>query len=309
VGFLRVHWKGIVPALSTATDDQGEVDEGSMRSLVRFNIEKGAHGLAALIGAGEFYKFSDLERMQLAEIVVDEAHLHSKMPVLVGISHSGTEPAVMHGKHAKDIGADGVILMATYFKHEESTLSIYDHFSAVAQKVDLPVMIQDAEAWTGVQMSLTLMQRLIEEYSNIVSVKIEGPGTLEKIKTIKKLVSDKICIFGGMAAAQMIQELELGACGNIPDSCLTDLLVSVYNDYITGNKKDSEKTFARYRLWLDFLLSHRKSSAEIEKESLRLRGIIKTSYTRLPKIPLDEGAKLELKQILQNMGLVNNFPR
>jgi len=298
---LRIDWKGIMPALSTVTDTRGEIDEESMRSLVRFNIEKGAHALAALIGAGEFYKFSDTERMKVAEIVVDEAR--SAVPALVGISHSGTDPAVDLGRHAKDIGSDGVILMPTYFRREESTLSLYGHYSTVAQKIDLPIMIQDGEAWTGVHMCPTFMQRLAEEHSNFVSIKLEGPDSLDKLRTVKKLVGEDIAMFGGMAASQMLQELELGACGNIPDSCLTDLLVDVYNNYTRGNRERSEDIFSKYRVWLDFLRKYGRSGAEVEKETLRLRGVINSSYTRFPKVPLSEEAKLELENILRKIGL------
>jgi dihydrodipicolinate synthase/N-acetylneuraminate lyase len=301
---LRTDWKGIIPALSTATNDRGEIDEASMRHLVRFNIEKGAHGLAVLIGAGEFYKFSDMERMRVAEIVVDEARAYDKIPVLVGISHSGTEPTLMHGRNAKDIGADGVIVMPSYFMREESTTSLYDHYSTIAQKLDLPIMIQDGEAWIGVHMCPTFFQRLIEEYSNIVSIKIEGVGSLEKIKTVKKLIGDDIPIFGGWAAYNMLQELDIGACGNVPDSCMTDLLVNIYDDYMQGNKKRAAKIFAKYGLWIEFLLKYVRSSAEVEKETLRLRGVIKSSYTRFPKVTLNRKSKLELKGILKDMALI-----
>lgn len=299
---MRTEWKGIMPALSTVTDTRGEIDEESMRSLVQFNIEKGTHALAALIGAGEFYKFSDTERMKVAEIVVDETC--SGVPALIGISHSGTDPAVNLGRHAEDIGSDGLILMPTYFRKEESTLSLYGHYSTIAQKIDLPIMIQDGEAWTGVHMCPTFMHRLVEEYSNFVSIKLEGPSSLEKLKTVKKLVGEDIAIFGGMAASQMLQELELGACGNIPDSCLTDLLVDVYNNYTSGNRERSEDIFSQYKVWLDFLRKYGRSSAEVEKETLRIRGVIKSSYTRYPKFPLGEEAKLELEGVLRKIGLI-----
>ena len=61
---MRVDWKGIAPALSTPTDDDGALDKESMRSEVRWNIESGAHIMAVSLMAGEFHKFSDAGRIE-----------------------------------------------------------------------------------------------------------------------------------------------------------------------------------------------------------------------------------------------------
>jgi len=300
---LKLKWRGIFPALSTVTDERGELNEEGLRSEVRFNIEWGAHGLAASIMAGEFYKFTDEERLKTFDIVVDETK--GIVPVLVGVSHSGTEPTVRFAEYAKDIGADGIIVMPPYFGRNINRPVIYRHFGTVAEKVDLPIMIQDAEDVIGVHMCPTLYMNLVEEYSNIVSVKVEGVNTLEKISDIKKLLSDKLVIFGGMAARLIFQELALGADGNIPDACLTDLLVNVYDNVRSGKVEKAKEVFAKYKIWVDFLSNYPGASAEIEKETLRLRGVIKSSQTRGPNMPLGEAEKAGLKELLVRIGVVS----
>lgn len=300
---MKQKWRGIFPALSTTTNEKGELDEYSLRSEIRFNIEWGAHGLAASILAGEFYKLTDKERLKIFDIVVDEAK--GRVPVLVGVSHSGTEPAVGFAEHAKDIGADGVIVMPPYFGRGIDRSVIRRHFAAIARKVDLPIMIQDAEDAIGVHMCPMLYMSLLNEYSNIVSVKVEGVNTLEKISDIKKLLGDKLIIFGGMAARLIFQELALGADGNIPDACLTDLLVEVYNNIQSGNTERAKEAFARYKVWVQFLGNYPGASAEIEKETLRLRGAIKSSQTRGPNVPLEETEKARLRELLIGIGVIS----
>jgi len=297
-----VSWRGIFPALSTPTNRKGELDEESLRSEVEWNIKWGAHGLAVSIIAGEFYKFAENERMRIFEITVDEAN--GKVPVLAGISHSGTEPAVMMGKYAKDIGADGLIVMPPYFRKGISSVEIIQHFREIAGKIDLPIMIQDAEDAIGIHMCPTLYMSLLDEFSNIVAVKVEGRDTLQKISDIKRLLDDRLIIFGGMAARLIFQELALGASGNIPDACLTDLLVRVYENIRLGKRDAAREIYAKYKLWLDFLSSHSTSSAEIEKETLRLRGVIRCSHTRGPNVPLSPKEKAELKEILARIDLI-----
>ena len=63
--------------------------------------------------------------------------------------------------------------------------------------------------------------------------------------------------------------------------------------------------FARYKVWLEFLSSHPGASAEIEKETLRLRGAVRCSQTRGPNVPLEEMAKLKLRELLVSIGLVS----
>jgi 4-hydroxy-tetrahydrodipicolinate synthase len=299
---MRPNWKGIFPALSTITNELGELDENAIRSEVRHNIDWGAHGLAASIIAGEFYKFSEVERRKTFDIVVDEAN--GKVPVLVGVSHTGTELSIGLAKYGEDIGADGIIVMPPYFGRNISRKAIHKHFQRIAASVDLPIMIQDAEDVTGVHMCPTFYMSLMEEYANIVSVKIEGVNTLEKISDVKRLLGNKLIIFGGMAARLIFQELALGADGNIPDACLTDLLVTVYNNIESGNLEKAKEAFARYRRWVDFLSQHPGSSAEVEKETLRLRGVIRSSYTRGPNIPLQEEEKNKLKELLTLIGVL-----
>jgi len=292
-----------VPALSTPTDENGVLDEGSMRSEVRWNIDKGAHMLAVSLMAGEFHSFTDAERMKTFEIAVDEAG--GKVPVLAGVSHSGTEVAVYLAKYAQGIGADGIIALPPYFNMAKAELSLYEHYARIASSVALPIMIQDCEG-VGPYMPPTLWAKLAEDFSNIVSVKIEGRGTFGKILETKHILGDELVIFGGMAASDMLRELSVGVSGNIPDACLTDVLVEVYESFMAGGVKEAEDIFSKkYKPWLDFLHAHRLSNYEVEKETLRLRGAIKSSYTRLPRGPLlDKEAKAELKQILQDIDLI-----
>jgi 4-hydroxy-tetrahydrodipicolinate synthase len=291
---------GIVPALNTITNKNGELDEEDQRSHVEFNIRSRVHGVAVSIVAGEFYKFSDDERKRIFSIVVDQAN--GRVPVWAGVSHLGTVPALELARYAKDVGADGIILMPALVG-KEATLALYEHFSAVLEKVDIPLMIQDAEDFNGIRMCATLYARLAREYDNLVSVKIEGGNTLEKIPDIKDTLGDRLSILGGMSAKFLLEELKLGARGNIPNLCLSDLLVEVFENYVGGKIDRAREIFTHYKPWVDFMTLHALSSSEVEKETLRLRGIVKSSHTRSPHIPLTEESKAELRDLMKSLEL------
>ena len=292
----------MIPSLHTITAADGSLNEEDIRSQVSFNMESGVHGFAVGLLAGEFFKFSDEERKKLFDIVIDE--VNGKVPVLVGAWHTGTEPAIMLAKYAKDAGADGLILIPPFFRKIESTLYLYEHFSRIADNVDLPIMIQDAEDTFGIHICTTLCKKLANDCPNIYMIKIEGSATLRKIKEIKELLDDKMMIFGGMAVKLFFQEMELGARGNIPDACLPDILVEMFNKYENGDINGARKAYNKYQPWVDFLFLHPMQGPEIEKETLKFRGIIKSTHMRGPKIDLSETDKLELKKILQDMNLI-----
>ncbi|TLX98106.1 MAG: dihydrodipicolinate synthase family protein [Thaumarchaeota archaeon] len=294
--------RGIIPALSTVMHEDGSIDEEGIRSLVRFNIEKGVHGFAVTIIAGEFYKLSDEERRRVFDLVIDE--VNGKVPVFAGTSHTGTEPAIELSRYAEDAGADGVIVMPPFFVKRESELYLHEHFSRVANAVDLPVMIQDAEEFTGVTISSTLCSTLAAEHSNVFIIKVEGPRTLEKISEIRKLMGDGMVILGGMAARFLLEELEAGSQGSIPAGCLPELLVGVYNSHQSGDISGAKKTFALYKRWVDYLSLYPLLGIGLEKETERLRGIIKSSYTRGPKLDLQTNHTEALKKILAGIGMM-----
>jgi dihydrodipicolinate synthase/N-acetylneuraminate lyase len=298
---MKVDWHGIYPALSTPVDDDGVLDEKSLRAEVRWAIEKGAHGVIVSLMSGEFHKFTDAERMRCYEIVVDEAG--GEVPVLAGTSHSGTEGVIALSNHAREVGADGIVVLPPWFDVQEASNCLYEHYATVANRVDIPMMIQDCEG-VGPYMCTTLFRRLLDDFDNIVSVKLEGPRSWNKLLEMKSFTDD-VPIFGGMAARNMYNELEAGAHGNVPDTCLTDVLVDVYDSYVIGEVDKAKESFAKYRRWLDYLTLHMASWAQVEKETLRQRGVIKSSYTRLPRGPeLSDDDKRVLDHLLREMELV-----
>jgi len=292
---------GIIPALSTLCNDDGGLDEESERSLVRKSIEWGCNGVAASIIAGEFYKFTDDERKRTFDIVIDEAN--NKVPVWAGISHLGTASSIELARYAEDAGADGVIAQPALVG-KDASLGMYEHFQNIFSKVNIPIMIQDAEDFNGIRMDPGLYAKLANEFDNFVSVKIEGGKTLDKIRETKITLGKRLAILGGMGGRLLLEELDLGTVGSIPNPCMTDVIVQAYRESTAGNSEGAREAFTKYRPWLEFQSQHSQSAFEIVKETLRLRGVVHSSYTRSPHVPMTTEARIKLREILSAMGFL-----
>lgn len=298
---VKPDWAGVYPALCTVTDAKGDLDVTGMRAQVEANIEWGANGVCPGIIAGEFFKFSEEERMDILDATIEAAD--GRVPVLYGVSHSGTELAIRLAKHAEDRGADGVIAMVPYFSHTPSKAIVKSHIGAICGSTNLPVMLQDAEDATGIHICPTTYLDLADEYSNLVSIKLEGPGTLDKLRDINRLMPKRVSVFGGMAAKLILQEAALGADGTIPSGCLTDLIVEIWMPAKKGNAKAAEKAYAKYKPWVDLFHASPGATAEIEKETLKYRGVIDMATSRSPKVPLTDEGQIRLFQILADLKL------
>ena len=298
---VKPDWAGVFPALCTVTDAKGDLDVAGMRAEVEANIEWGADGVCPGIIAGEFFKFSEEERMDILDATVEA--VDGRVPVLFGVSHSGTELAIRLAKHAEDRGVDGVIAMVPYFSHNPSKAIVKNHISAICAATSLPVMLQDAEDATGIHICPTTYLDLADEHSNLVSIKLEGPGTLDKLRDINRLMPGRVTVFGGMAAKLILQEAELSADGTIPSACLTDLIKHIWTNAKKGDKKKAEQAYSRYKPWVDLFHTSPGATAEIEKETLKHRGIIKTASSRSPRVPLTPESRARLVQILADLKL------
>jgi len=297
---LKKVFQGIYPALCTVCNDNGEIDEESQRRLIKFCIEKGVDGLAVSIFGGEFYKFSDKDRKRLIKIAVDETN--GEVPVLFGASHFSTSPAIELGKYAEDIGADGLIVTPPLFDTVRASLTLEKHYEALANAVEIPIIIQDAEESTHVHMCSTFIAKLFKD-KRIRYVKIEGRHSLTKIQEILELTERKMIIFGGMAGKQLLEEFSLGAKGNIPGCAIPELTVKPYEEYKKGNVEKAKEVFAKYRPYLEFRSLYPMSGNKLEKETLRLRGVISSSYERLPTVNLGEEAVEKLRKNLEEIGV------
>jgi len=163
---VRDRIRGSIPALITPMKD-GAVDEAAFRKLVNWQIEQGSHGLVPCGTTGESPTLSHEEHMRVIEICVEEAR--GRVPVIAGAGSNATAEAISLTRHAKRVGADAVLSVTGYY-NKPSQEGLYRHYAAIADAVDIPILVYNIPGRAIVEISVETMGRLAE-LKNILGVK------------------------------------------------------------------------------------------------------------------------------------------
>jgi 4-hydroxy-tetrahydrodipicolinate synthase len=182
-------FNGVNPALVTPFTENDEVDEEAFRRLIRFCIDTlGVTGLVPAGSTGEFTSLSWEEQQQVIKIAIDEAN--GKVPVIAGTGTTGTRRTLEMSLFAKDAGADACIIVTPFYM-KPAERGLFKHYSEIATKVDLPIVLYNIPVLTGVTFPRTVVEDLADEHSNVVAIKDSSGDMsylmelLEQVKTMK----------------------------------------------------------------------------------------------------------------------------
>ena len=169
---------GTATALITPFRDDGSVDEDGLRRLVDFQEENGANVLIPCGSTGESATLSHEEHIRVVEIVRDQAK-HAK--IIAGAGSNATSEAIYLSKAAADIGCDGILSISPYYI-KPTQEGIYQHFKAISEAIDIPLIIYNVPGRTGSNIAAETTLRLAE-LPGISAIK-EASGNVNQIQEI-----------------------------------------------------------------------------------------------------------------------------
>lgn len=279
---------GILPVLATPYDAGGEIVEAEVRALVRWLIDQGAHGLAAVGEASESSRMTREERMRLAEVVTEAAA--GRVPVIVGVSAPNARESAILAEHAASLGAACVFLMPTAGAAYDETLAA---FRRVADAGGVPLMLQDLYA----PLPVPTIARLVADEPRIRYVKEEVQlptvATL-KLTEIGAAAGDGLVLVGGRGGQALLSELRRGASASMPSCIGVRGLVETFDAWVRGDQPAARDAFARVA---PVLLMRSQYSHQIGKAYLREIGVFSTVYVREPAgAPVDA---IDLDELLR----------
>src|SRR4051794_2877150 len=160
-------FKGSLVALITPMREDGSIDEKAYAEFVDWQIKEGTHAVVPVGTTGESPTLSHDEHRRVVEIALEVAK--GRVPVIAGAGSNSTGEAIALTRHAKEAGADAALIVTPYY-NKPTQEGMFLHFTAIADAVDLPIIIYNIPPRSVVDMSVETMARLAK-HKNIIGVK------------------------------------------------------------------------------------------------------------------------------------------
>lgn len=276
---------------------QGQVDERALAELIEWQIAKGTNGIVPCGTTGESATLSHDEHNRVIELAVEV--VRRRVPVIAGTGSNSTEEAIALTRHAKQAGVDGALLITPYY-NKPTQEGLYRHYKAVAEAVDLPLVLYNIPGRTGINMLPTTIARL-SAIQTIMAVK-EGSGSVQQASDIVQMCGDRLTVLSGDDSLTLPM-MAVGGKG----------VITVTANIMPAEMADLVKAFAEGKLEearrLHFKLSPLFAALFYEtnpipvKEALGLMGKIDPEL-RLPLCSMGQDTREKLIRVLKEAALI-----
>lgn len=275
----------------------GEVDERAFTKLIRFGIDGGIQGFLPCGTTGESPTLSHEEHNRVVEMCVKE--VAGQVKVIAGTGSNSTQEAIELTRHAKKVGADAALMVTPYY-NKPTQEGLYRHFKAVAESVDIPIVLYNIQGRTAINIENATVERL-SRIPNIVGVK-EASGSILQMSEVIRLCGPDFDVLSG--DDQMTFPLmALGGKGviSVVTNIVPDRMSTMVNSMLRGDIETARKEhFAIYELCQAMFL---ETNPILVKAALGLMGKIEPEY-RLPLCPPSAPNLEKLKSILERYKLI-----
>ncbi|AVF05642.1 MULTISPECIES: 4-hydroxy-tetrahydrodipicolinate synthase [Devosia] len=184
--------RGSITALITPMRD-GVVDEKAFSSFVEWQLAEGTHGLVPVGTTGESPTVSHEEHRRVVEICIEVAN--GRVPVVAGAGSNSTAEAVALAKFAEKTGANAVLSVVPYY-NKPNQEGLFQHFSAVASAIGIPVILYSVPGRTIVDLTVDTIARLRDAHANIIGVK-DATGSMERATMQRNKLGKEFILLSG----------------------------------------------------------------------------------------------------------------
>jgi 4-hydroxy-tetrahydrodipicolinate synthase len=289
---------GVHGVLVTPFSREESVDERSLRTLIDYYAEAGVAGVLVLGVLGEADRLSDSERERVQAVAL--AHASERVQVTVGVTHPSTVVTAERARSAYRAGAASVMVSPP--SGSSAGPALREHFRRVTDGIEVPVVVQDYPANSGVRMPVSFLAALAEDLPQGSAVKLEDPPTPTKIAALRA-AAPELRVFGGLGGVNLLQELDAGTEGTMTGFSLPELLVRIVAAHSSGHVDGARRTF-EHALPLLVFEAQPVVGLGIRKEILRRRGAITDATLRSPAPTLDRQTMSALGNLLDATGMV-----
>ncbi len=235
----KVEIKGIIPPIVTPMNEDESINGQELRNQVNRQIKGGVHGLFPFGTNGEGYILNEKEKEEVLSIVIDETK--GRVPVYAGTGCISTKDTIRQSQMAKSLGADVLSIITPSFA-AASQNELYDHYKAVAEAVDMPIVLYNIPARTGNALAPATVARL-SKIENIVGAK-DSSGNFDNMLQYIEQTRDRgdFAVLSGNDSL-ILWNLLAGGTGGIAGcaNVFPEVMASIYNYFAAGDLENARK--------------------------------------------------------------------
>jgi 4-hydroxy-tetrahydrodipicolinate synthase len=265
--------------------------------LIEFHIANGTHGIVPCGTTGESATMSHEEHHRVIELTVKT--VNGRVPVMAGSGSNSTSEAIDLTAHAKEAGADGVLMVTPYY-NRPSQDGLYLHYKAVAEAVDVPIFLYNVPSRTSINMLPATVARCAD-IDNIVGIK-EATGSLNQVSELVCLCPDDFTVLSGDDFTSMPTVL-VGGKGviSVTSNVAPKDMAAMMEAALAGDVAQANSL--HYKLFPLMQAMFYDTNPVPAKKTLELMGKIKSGLPRLPLAPMNEANVAKLQGALSEYGL------
>jgi 4-hydroxy-tetrahydrodipicolinate synthase len=290
-------FRGAFVAIVTPFID-GQLDEQGLVDLIEFHIANGTHGIVPCGTTGESATMSHQEHHRVVELTVKT--VKGRVPVLAGSGSNSTAEAIDLTGYAKQAGADGVLMVSPYY-NKPSQEGLYQHYKAVAEAVDIPIILYNVPSRTSSNILPQTVARLAE-IDGIAGIK-EATGDLNQISEVIRLCPSDFAVLSGDDFTSMPTVL-IGGTGviSVTSNVAPKDMAQMMDAALAGDLGKARQL--HYKLFPLMQAMFYDTNPVPAKKSLELMGKIHSGKPRLPLYPMNDETLSRLKDALADYGLL-----
>ncbi len=276
---------------------KGKLDEKALGDLIDWQIAQGTHGIVPCGTTGESATLTHEEHERVVAFTIEAAK--KRVPVIAGSGSNSTEEAIALTRHAKKAGADGALLITPYY-NKPTQEGLYRHYKAVAEAVDLPIVLYNIPGRTSVNMLPATVARL-SSIKHIVAIK-EGSGSLQQVSDIVQACGERLTVLSGDDALTLPM-MALGAKGviTVTANIVPKDMAKMVEAFTAGKLAEARKL--HYKMSPLFTALFYETNPIPVKEAMGMMGKC-SAELRLPLCPMAADTRDKLSRALKDYGLI-----
>ncbi len=289
--------RGTITALVTPFKKNGAIDEAALRRLVDFQIENGISGLLPCGTTGESPTLDHAEHNKVIDIVINE--VKGRVPVIAGTGSNSTREAIDLTRHAQEAGADYSLQVAPYY-NKPTQKGFYEHFTAIADAVDIPLILYNIPGRTAKNIETGTVLRLAE-HKNIVGVK-EASGDINQMMDVIQQRPEGFLVLSGDDNLTF-PLIALGGDGviSVASNIIPHTVCEMVNLALEGQWEEARKR--HFQLLALFKAMFIETNPIPVKTALSMKGMMEETF-RAPMCTMEPDNRKKLEAALKEAGLL-----